>query len=378
MDLDSLQRDLVRKQVRKRGGCSIKVCASLEPTSKGSRYVRRLRVGIVGAGLWGANHARVFHTLPQTELVAVCDASRERAEAMGLATGTASIYIGYKDLIADPAVEAVSIATPDFTHTPIILAALGAGKHVLSEKPLATTLEEAEAIAAAAASSSGKLMVDFHNRVNPAIVQVRDAIAAGEIGRPIHGYARLSNTTFVPLKMLSWAAKSSALWFLGSHVLDVLRFVLADEVTRVFSVSRRGVLASRGVETQDVHLSTIEFSKGAAIVMENSWILSPDNPMVFDFKLELVGDKGQIQADPSHNGAVRRLTGQGLKYSDLLGIAPTGETRVGGFVLEAIARFVDAVLDGAPLLAGVNDGLATTRVLAAIERSVASGQPVDL
>jgi predicted dehydrogenase len=340
--------------------------------------MKTLKIGIVGAGLWGANHARVFRVLPQTDVVAVCDASRERAKAMGLETGAASTYTSYEDLIADPAVEAISIATPDFTHAPIILAALGAGKHVLSEKPLATTLQEAEAIATAAASSSGKLMVDFHNRVNPAIVQVRDAISSGEIGRPVHGYARLSNTTFVPLSMLSWASKCSALWFLGSHVVDVLRFVLADEVTRVFSISRRGVLSGRGVETEDVHLSTIEFSKGTAVVMENSWILSPDNPMTYDFKLEFVGDKGQIQADPSHNGAVRRLTGHGLKYSDLLGIAPTGDTRIGGFVLEAIAQFVDAILDDAPLLAGVEDGLATTRVLAAIERSVASGQPVDL
>jgi predicted dehydrogenase len=340
--------------------------------------MRTLKIGIVGAGLWGANHARVFKILPQTEVVAVCDASKERAEAMGSETGAASIYTSYEALIADPAVEAISIATPDFTHTPIILAALAAGKHVLSEKPLATTLQEAEAIAAAAASSTGKLMVDFHNRVNPAIVQLRDAIASGEIGRPVHGYARLSNTTFVPLTMLSWASKSSALWFLGSHVIDVLRFVLADEVKRVFSVSRRGVLSGRGVETADVHLSTLEFSKGTAIVMENSWILSPDNPMTYDFKLEFVGDKGQIQADPSHNGAVRRLTGNGLKYSDLLGITPTGDTRIGGFVLEAIAQFVDAVLDDAPLLANVDDGLAATRVLAAIERSVASGQPVDL
>jgi predicted dehydrogenase len=340
--------------------------------------MKTLKVGIVGAGLWGANHSRVFTILPQTEVVAVCDTSRERAEAMAREAGGAATYTNYEDLIADPAVEAVSIATPDFTHTPIIVAALGRNKHVLSEKPLATTLADAEAIAAAANSSSGKLMVDFHNRVNPAIVQVREAIASGEIGRPIHGYARLSNSMFVPLEMLSWASKSSALWFLGSHVIDVLRFVLGDEVMRVFSISRQGVLSGRGIETQDVHLSTVEFSKGTAVVMENSWILSPDNPMVFDFKLEFVGEKGQIQADPSHNGAVRRLTGRGLKYSDLLGIAPTSGTRVGGFVLESIARFVDAVLDGAPLLADVEDGLATTRVLAAIERSVASGLPVDL
>jgi hypothetical protein len=69
--------------------------------------------------------------------------------------------------------------------------------------------------------------------------------------------------------------------------------------------------------------------------MENSWILSPDNPMSYDFKRKFVGDKGQIQVDPSHNGAVRRLTGNGLKYSDLLGIIPIGDPRIGGFAPEA-------------------------------------------
>ena len=221
-------------------------------------------------------------------------------------------------------------------------------------------------------------MIDFHNRVNPAIVQLRDAVSSGEVGRPVHGSSRLSNTTFVPLEMLSWASKSSALWFLGSHVVDAWRFVLSDEVTRVYAVSREGTLASRGVATKDVHISVLEFAKGAVVTMENSWLLSPDNPMVFDFKLDLVGDKGQIQADPSHNGAVRRMTGKGMRYSDLLGVAPTGETRIGGFVLESIARFVDAIAQDAPLLADVRDGLANTRALAAIEQSAASGQPVAL
>ena len=337
-----------------------------------------LRVGIVGAGLWGGNHARVFGTLPQTEVVAVCDLSAERAEAMRARTGAKAAYSRFEDLIEHDGLDIVSVATPDFAHTPVILAALAANKHVLTEKPLATTLDDANAVATAASRSKGKLMVDFHNRVNPAIVQVRDTVSSGEIGRAVHGSSRLSNTTFVPLEMLSWASNSSALWFLGSHVVDAWRFVLSDEVQRVFAVSREGTLASRGVATKDVHVSVLEFVKGTVVTMENSWLLSPDNPMVFDFKLELIGDKGQIQVDPSHNGAVRRMSGKGMRYSDLLGIAPTGETRVGGFVLEAIAQFVDAITQDSPLLAGVEDGLANTRVLAAIERSAASGQPVTV
>lgn len=340
--------------------------------------MRKLKVGIIGAGIWGANHAKVFNTLPQASLVAVCDISPERANAFKEQSGCAAAYTEFRQLIADPEVEAISVATPDFTHAPIILAALKANKHVLCEKPLAMTLEETEEVAKAAELSSGKLMVDFHNRVNPAIVQLRDAVKAGEIGSAVHGYARLSNTTYVPLEMLSWAAKSSALWFLGSHVVDALRFVLDDEVVRVYSVARSGVLKARGVDTQDVHISTLEFSKGAVITLENSWILSTANPIAYDFKIELVGDKGQINANPSHNGAVTKLTSQGAKFADLLGITPTGPSRIGGFVLEAIAQFVDAVLDDAPLLADAKDGLAVTRVLAAIEQSAAQGTPVAL
>ena len=338
----------------------------------------KLRMGVIGAGLWGANHARVFTTLPETELVAVCDTDPARAEAMRAGASAAHAYTDYRALIDDADVDAVSIATPDFTHTPIILAALAAGKHVLSEKPLATTLEEAEAIAAAGARSQAKLMVDFHNRASPVFATLRAEVAAGAIGRPVHGTAKLSNTTFVPLQMLSWAARSSALWFLGSHLVDVLRFVLADEVKRVYAVSRKGVLESRGVATADVHLSLLEFASGTVVTMENSWILSEANPIVFDFRVDLVGDQGQLSGNPSHNGAISKLGGSGWRYADALGITPTGDTRVGGFVLESIARFVDMVLRNAPPLASLEDGLAATRVLAAIERSAASGQPVDL
>jgi predicted dehydrogenase len=338
----------------------------------------KLRMGVIGAGLWGANHAHTFSVLPETELVGVCDVDEARALKMKENFGAAYALTDYKALIARNDIDAVSVATPDFTHTPIILAALTADKHVLSEKPLATTVKEAEEIAEAAAASKGKLMIDFHNRVNPILAQVHDMVQAGAIGVAKHGMARLSNTTFVPFEMLSWASKSSALWFLGSHLVDVLRFILNDEVVRVYAVARAGVLSAGGVDTKDFHVSVLEFKKGTVVTMENSWILSRDNPSLVDFKVELVGDKGQIQADPTHNGGLRRMVEGGMKYSDYIGVTPTGATRVGGFVLESIARFVDSVVHGAPLLADALDGLANTKILSAIEKSAASGAAVDI
>jgi len=331
---------------------------------------------VIGAGLWGAQHARVLSTLPEAELVAVCDVDGARAEAMRNRFGANQAYTDVGELLANPAIQAVTVATPDFAHSAIILAALAAGKHVMSEKPLATDLAETERVVAAARQSDRLLMLDFHNRVNPPVAALRDAVAAGELGRPIHGSLRLSNTTFVPREMLSWAGQSSALWFLGSHAVDALRFVTGDEVERVQAVRRDGFLKGLGVDTADVHLALLHLRSGAVVTLENSWVLPPDSPMVFDFRLELVGEKGSVQVSTADNGAFRKFTGSGLRSADLFGAVPAGPGRIGGFVYEAIARFVDAVVAGGPLLATAEDGLAATRILAAIEEAAATGATV--
>jgi predicted dehydrogenase len=338
----------------------------------------QLNVAVIGSGIWGGQHAHVFSTLPSTKLLAVCDLDEERASTLGKSHGAEHIFTDYRKMLELDALDAVSIATPDFTHTPLILDALAAGKHVLSEKPLATSIEEGEAIRKAAEATDCTVMVDFHNRVNPAIATAKSEIAKGAIGKPIHASGRLSNTTFVPLEMLAWANKSSALWFLGSHLIDALRFIFQDEVSRVFSMRSDGYLKSNGVDTADVHLSMLEFSQGTIVNIENSWVLSPDNPQVFDLGIEIVGERGQIQLSPSHNGAYREMVGSGLKYRDLFGVTPAGVGRVGGFVMESIAQFVDAVQAGTPVLAGVEDGLRVTRVLAAIEQSALTGTPIDI
>lgn len=337
-----------------------------------------LKMAVIGSGIWGNQHANVFSTLAETELAAVCDLDETRARTMAGKWNVATVETDFRKLLERDDIDGVSIATPDFTHTPLLIEALKAGKHILCEKPLSTDLAEAEEIAALAAGTDATVMLDFHNRLNPAVAAAQSDIAAGTIGRVIHADGRLSNTQFVPLDMLSWASKSSALWFLGSHLIDAFRFALGAEVVRVFSMKREGFLKSKGVDTQDVHLSMLEFDNGTIVNIENSWVMSRDNPQVFHMQMNFVGEDGQLQADPSHSGAYRRMAGQGLRFQDLLGETPTGIGRIGGYTLESIARFVDSVRHGAPLLAGVKDGLEVTRILDAIERSAATRQPVDV
>lgn len=334
-------------------------------------------VGVVGAGRWGAHHALVFNKLKTARFVAVCDTNPSVAAKFADDFGAEAWFTDHREMIDHPGIDAVSVATPDFAHGAAILDALNAGKHVLTEKPLSTDVSEAEAIKAAVDKSGKVLMVDFHNRASMAFIIAKDEISKGAIGAPVHASARLSNTKAVPLDMLEWAEKSSALWFVGSHLVDMLRFLIEDEIVRVYAVAGEGVLKSEGLDAKDFHLSVLEFRDGAKALIENSWILAEDGPIIFDFRVDLVGTDGQIAINPSHNAVYQQIGTQGLRYRDTFSVLPSGRSRVGGFIHEAIARFVDAV-NGAPPLATVDDGLAVTRVLDAIERSAASGMPVEV
>ncbi len=339
---------------------------------------QKVGFGVIGTGIIGEEHALVYSRLPGSELVAVCDVNAERAKAMAEKYGARVYYTDYQELLRNPDIQAVSVATPDFAHRDIAVAAAQAKKHVLCEKPLATSPEDAQAIVDAAKKTGVKLMVDYHNRVNPPFVAAKQSIEAGEIGRPAYGYIRLSNTTFVPLEMLTWAAKSSALWFLASHTIDMMRFLLNDNVRRVYAVTRSGTLKKLGVDTQDFNVAIGEFQNGAVVTFENAGILPRSHPMVYEFKMELLGSDGAINVNTSHHGAIEKHVGGKIAYADVLGTTPTSQWRTGGFVREAIGRFVDAVLYDQPVLATGEDGLAAVRVASAIERSAETGQPVDL
>ena len=175
------------------------------------------KFALIGAGLFGEMHARAYTTHPEAELAVVCDLNEGRGKEIAGKYGGVRFTTDWREVAADSSVDAASVATPDFAHTEIVVGLAKAGKHVLVEKPLATTVAECEQMVAAAGRAGVKLMVDYHNRWNPVFHEAHRRIRSGEIGSPRFVYYRLSNTTFVPLKMLSWASKSSVLWFLGSH-----------------------------------------------------------------------------------------------------------------------------------------------------------------
>ncbi|HEX5689136.1 MAG TPA: Gfo/Idh/MocA family oxidoreductase, partial [Roseiflexaceae bacterium] len=157
-----------------------------------------LRVGVIGAGWPGERHAEGYQALGTAKVVAVSDLDANRRAAFAALYGVPRTYADYNDLLADPEVEAVSIALPNFLHAPVAIAALTAGKHVLCEKPPAVTLAEAHAMAEAAKHHGRLLVYALQRRFNPASEMLRERLAEGTLGEIYHARAVWTRTWGVP------------------------------------------------------------------------------------------------------------------------------------------------------------------------------------
>jgi UDP-N-acetylglucosamine 3-dehydrogenase len=143
----------------------------------------RLRIGVIGLGWFGEIHAETIVGVPSLELTALCTRTPDRLAAMGEKFGVRKLYRDYADMLADPDIDAVSICTMWDQHREPAITALQAGKHVFLEKPIASTVADAEAITAASKGARGKLFIGHIVRFNPRYRMAKQAIDEGRIGR---------------------------------------------------------------------------------------------------------------------------------------------------------------------------------------------------
>jgi predicted dehydrogenase len=337
----------------------------------------KLKMAITGAGIWGENHAKIYNAHPFCEVVAVCDEKPGKAKAMADKLGIPQSYENYEDMFKKSGCDAVAIVTPDFAHAKAAIKAAEYKKHILVEKPLATTREDVYAMMEAFEKHNVRAMVDLHNRWSPPFNVAHQSVEKGELGEPYQAYMRLNDVKWVATDMLPWAAKSSILWFLGSHSLDTLRWFFNDDVARVYSVSREGVLKGLGVDTVDCYLTTLEFKKGGIAQMENGWITPNANPCVNDIKFTILGDKGMISLDVSNHNLIQKYTDEKVTVPDIV-VQHSIFGFPKGFAFESIRSFVDCLLSGEEFKVSIRDAANTSLALLAIMESAKTRTPVDV
>jgi len=337
----------------------------------------KLKMAIVGAGIWGENHAKIYKAHPFAEVVAVCDRNKKAAACLAQKMSIPAVYEDCGEMLLKSGCDAVAIVTPDFAHADLAVMAANHGKDILIEKPIATTRADVFRILEAVEKNKVRAMVDLHNRWSPPFNAAKQSILDGELGDIRSGYMRLNDIKWVATDMLPWAAQSSILWFLGSHSLDTLRWLFDDEVTRVYAVSRDGVLRDRGVDTADEYLTTLEFRNGGIAQMENGWITPDANPCVNDIKCNILGTKGMISIDTSHHNLIQKYTDEKVTVPDIL-VQNSVFGIPKGFAFESIRSFVDRILSGDEFRVSLKDAANTSLAILSIMESAKQRMPVDV
>lgn len=329
--------------------------------------MKKIGFGVIGVGIQGERHAAVYASNPLSKLIAVADVDEAKAERVAKKYGAETYFTDYHKLLDMDEIAAVSIATPDFLHRDPCIAAAEAGKHILVEKPMATSVSDCQAMIDACGRAGVKLMVAFHNRWNPVFAQTKYSVSNGDLGKLVYAYARLNDTIYVPTKMLSWSSRSSSLWFLGSHVIDLLLWLFEEKPIKVYGFQRSGKLKSMGIDTPDLYGYVLYF-KDAVAFGENVWILPDGSPTIAEFKLELIGDRGCIYTDHSRGRSIEKITDRytipdTYVYYDLYG-------KPLGFTVECVNHFIECVvMDREPMVKG-EDGLMVTKIISSILESV--------
>ncbi|MBM7788710.1 Gfo/Idh/MocA family protein [Tenggerimyces flavus] len=326
------------------------------------------RVGIVGAGIRGRLFAQALAGVQGVEVVGLADSSERVAREAREATGL-TVHPSHDELLNESP-DAVIVATPDFAHKDAAVAAANAGCALLLEKPVATSLADAYAIRDAVRATGVRCMVGFENRWNPHLVRVGEAVHKGELGAVTSQNYTLSNTYFVPTKMLSWAAKSSPAWFLMPHTTDLAIWLAGSRPASVYASGSRGLLQERGVDTWDVVHALITFENGSTANLTSAWILPESMDGIVDFTFQVIGSNGSVRGDLGHQGLV-------LATDQQRSLWPVGGTVPGELIGAPVwmaRHFVRQLETGADLSPSLDEGVLVTEVICAIERSLASGK----
>jgi predicted dehydrogenase len=220
-----------------------------------------VRVGVVGLGYWGPNLARNFDGLSGCELAWLCDTSDEARERVGSALPRARMTSELNDLLADPQLDAVVVATPVPTHAELAQRVLESGKHCFVEKPLAETVADAERVVEAARTAERVLMVGHLLEYHPGVLRLKDIADSGELGEIRYIYSNRLN-------LGKLRAEENALWSLGAHDVSVLLLLAGEEPNEI--EARGESYMQAGVE--DVVFCFLRFPSGLSAHLHLSWL----------------------------------------------------------------------------------------------------------
>jgi len=352
--------------------------------------MEKVHIGLIGCGSISDSHLQAYAANPQVKLVAVCDLNPERARQTASKYEIPGIYDDYKELLADPNIHAVSICTWNNSHAEISIAALHAGKHVLCEKPLCKTVDEALAVQKAVEETGLILQVGYVRRHAANIEVLKRFIDAGDLGELYYAKASLIRRLGNPGGWFADVERSGGgpLIDIGVHVIDLCWYLMGKpKVVSVSGNTYRKLGNRSNVENYayyqaadfDPSVNTVEDMANALIRFENGASLAVDVSFSLHARKEsaqvaVFGERGGAEIEPALAIATER-------HNTILNVDPQLTTPGFDFVdsfKREINHFVQLCRGEAENLCPVEDGVEMIRILNAIYQSAAEGREIRL
>ena len=345
-----------------------------------------VRIGVIGAGGIALGSCSDFAAHPEAEIVAVAEPNTERAAEFALRYDTVTQVVEEPErLLAIDEVDAVYIAVPNHLHAPLSALSLQAGKHVLQEKPLALSLEDAEQTAAAARAADTHFMLGMNQRFSAPVQRAKQLMEAGRIGRAYHCKAFWRRRAGIP-RIGSWFTRKElsgggGLLDIGVHMLDNALYLLDNFRPRSVSGATYTEFGNRGLgeggwgmsarageqfDVDDFATAVIKLDGGATVLVEAAWAMHLDRTN--DMNVELYGTEGAIDTYGE------RLSRQADDGYHIIESPDVGELTYPH--ASRMHHFVNVILGREEPCVTLDQVLSVQRVLDAIYRSAASGREV--
>ncbi|AZN40056.1 Gfo/Idh/MocA family protein [Paenibacillus albus] len=337
----------------------------------------KVRVAVVGNGAIAIRrHIPEYAVNPNVEFVAFVDPVIERAQELAEKYG-AKAFASYEEMLSEVKPDAVSVCTPNYLHAPVTIAAANAGAHVLVEKPMASTDEEAAAMIEAASKNGVYLMVGHNQRLMPPHVKAKEILKNGSLGRVL-----TFRTSFGHPGPEGWSVDGKGSWFfrqqeaimgamgdLGVHKSDLIRYLLDDEVAQVTGYI--GTLDKEGTDVDDNATCLLRMKSGAIGTLVASWTYykGEDNSTVFWCENGVL----KIGTDPKDQIIVELRNGTVERYN--VGAISTNDKQESSGVVDAFINSI--VTKTAPSISGEEGRKSLAVILGAFE-SQATGKVINL
>ncbi|MDQ0089396.1 putative dehydrogenase [Paenibacillus anaericanus] len=348
----------------------------------------QLKIGLIGNGSISESHLLAYQSNPKAQIIAICDLNESRAQAGAKKFNAPHVYTDYRDLLANPEIDAISICTWNNSHAEISIAALEAGKHVLCEKPLCKTVDEALQVEAAVRRTGKLLQVGYVRRHASNISVLKKFIDNGDLGEIYFAKASLTRRLGNPGGWFADKERSGGgpLIDIGVHVIDLCWYLMGKPKVKSVSGNTYNKLGNRSnVENYDFYkasdfdasLNTVEDMANAMIRFENGASLMVDVSFTLHAKqdsasINVYGDKGGAEIEPTLSIATE-------KHNTIINIEPQittpGFDFQGAFQNE-INHYIDSCLGIIETNSPVEDGVEIIKILNAIYESAATGREI--